>query len=96
MRFGHQACRVDTLRAIRERTRYLSTKISWLFDELPDNNASDNILALSAHLLASVAVKNVSEVIPTPGNDAILVVYKINACYNTYTRDGAFCHINNY
>ena len=40
-------------------------------------------------LSASIAVnKQISEVIPTPGNDAILVVYQINAHYNTYARDG--------
>ena len=40
-------------------------------------------------LSASIAVnKQISEVIPTPGNDAILVVHQINAHYNTYARDG--------
>ena len=68
-----------------------STKVSWLFDKLSDNNASDDGLSLSA----SVAVnKQILEVIPTPGNDAILVVYQINARYNTYARDGAFRRIN--
>ena len=77
--------------AIRERTHHPSTKVSWLFDELSDNNASDDWLFLSV----SVAVnKQISEVIPTPGNDAILVVYQINARYNTYARDGAFRRIN--
>ena len=66
-------------------------KVSWLFDELSDNNASDDGLSLSA----SVAVnKQILEVIPMPGNNAILVVYQINARYNTYTHDGAFRHIN--
>ena len=56
-------------------------KISWLFDGLS--------------LSASVAVnKQILEVIPTPGNDAILVVYQINARYNTYARDSAFRRIN--
>ena len=42
-----------------------STKASWPFDELSDNNASDDGLSLSA----SVAVnKQILEVIPTPGN----------------------------
>ena len=42
---------------------------------------SDDGLSLSA----SVAVnKQILEVIPMPGNDAILVVYQINAHYNTY------------
>ena len=68
----------------------LQQKVSWLFDELSDN-ASDDGLSLSA----SVAVnKQILEVIPTPGNDAILVVYQINARYNTYARDGAFRRIN--
>ena len=59
--------------------------------KLSDNNASDDGLSWSA----SVAVnKQISEVIPTPGNDAILVVYQINARYNTYARDGAFRRIN--
>ena len=68
-----------------------ATKVSWLFDELSDNNTSDNGLFLSA----SVAVnKQISEVIPTPGNDAILMVYQVNAHYNTYARDGTFHCIN--
>ena len=42
-------------------------------------------------LLASVAVnKQILEVILKPGNDAILVVYQINARYNTYTCDGLY------
>ena len=43
-----------------------STKVSWLFDKLYDNNVSDDGLSLSA----SVAV------ILTLGNDAILVAYQ--------------------
>ena len=44
-------------------------KISWLFDELFDNNALDDGLSLSV----SVAVnKQISEVILMLGNDAIL------------------------
>ena len=40
-------------------------------------------------LADSVAVnKQISEVILMLGNDAILVAYQINACYNTYARDG--------
>ena len=51
---------------------------------MSDNNLSDDGLSLSA----SVAVnKQISEVIPMPGNDAILVVYQINARYNTYAHD---------
>ena len=45
--------------------------VSWLFDELSDNNASDDALSLSA----SVTVKQISKVILTLGNDAILVAY---------------------
>ena len=73
VRFGDRAfaCRVDTLRAIRQQTRHPSTDVFWLFNELSDNNASDDGLSLSA----SVAVnKQISEVIPKPGNDAIFVV----------------------
>ena len=67
------------------------TKVSWPFDELSDNKASDDGLSLSA----SVAVnKQISKVILTPGNEAILVVYQINAHYNTYAHDGAFRRIN--
>ena len=58
---------------------------------LMNNNPSDDGLSLSA----SVAVnKQILEVIPTPDNDAILMVYQINTRYNTYARDGAFCCIN--
>ena len=93
VRFGDRARvrRVDTLRAIQERTRHPSTKVSWLFDKLSDNNASDNGLSLSA----SVAVnKQIPEVIPMPANDAIFVVYQSNVRYNTYAYDSAFHHIN--
>ena len=81
-RFGDQACacRVDTRMSHQKQTRRPSTKVSWLFDELFDNNASDDGLSLSA----SVAVnKQISEVILMPGNNVILVAYQINACYNT-------------
>ena len=93
VRFGDRAhaCGVDTLRAIRERTRRPSTKVSWLFDELSDNNASDDGLSLST----SVAVnKQISVVIPMPSNDAIFMIYQINAHYNTYSHDSTFCRIN--
>ena len=61
-------------------TRCPSTKVSWLFVELSDNNASDDGLFLSA----SVAVnKQILEVILTSGNNAILVAYQINVRYNT-------------
>ena len=51
VRFGDRArtCRVDTP---TKRTRHHSIKVSWLFDELSDNNASDDGLSLSV----SVAV----------------------------------------
>ena len=66
-------------------------KVSQLADELSDNNASDDGLSLSV----SVSVnKQISDVILTLGNDAILMAYQINAHYNTYARDGAFHHIN--
>ena len=83
-----RACRVDTPTShLRTNLPPFNKKVSWLFDELYDNNASDDGLSLSA----SVAVnKEILEVIPTPGNDAMLVVYQINTCYNTYTRDGTF------
>ena len=82
---------VDTPTSHRKRTRCPSIKASWQFDELSDNNVSDDELSLSV----SVAVnKQILEVILMLGNDAILIAYQINTCYNTYARDGAFCHIN--
>ena len=93
VRFGDRAhaCRVDTLTSHQKRTRHPSKKVSWLFNELSDNNASDDGLSLSV----SVAVnKQISKVIPMPGNDAILMVYQINARYNTYASDCAFHCIN--
>ena len=55
VRFGDQACacRVDTPTS-HPRTNLppFNKKVSWLFDELSDNNASDDGLSLSA----SVAV----------------------------------------
>ena len=85
-------CRVDTpTNHPKTNLSPFNKKVHWLFDELSDNNASDDALSL----LASVAVnKQILEVIPTPDNNAILVVYQINACYNTYTRDGTFRRIN--
>ena len=49
MRFGDQAhkSRVDTPTSHQKWTYYPSTKVSWLFDKLSDNNASDNGLSLS-------------------------------------------------
>ena len=78
-------CRVDIPTSyLRMNLPPFNKKISWLFDELSDDNASDDGLSLSA----SVAVnKQILEVIPMPGNDAILMVYQINARYNTYPLD---------
>ena len=46
-------------------------------------------------LSVSVAVnKQILEVILMPGNDAILMAYQINTCYNTYAHDGTFRRIN--
>ena len=52
---------------------------------------SDDGLPLSASVTVS---KKILEVILTLGNDAILVAYQINARYNTYACDNAFCNIN--
>ena len=50
---------------------------------------SDDGLSLSV----SVAVnKQALEAILMPGNDATLVAYQINFCYNTYACDGIFHH----
>ena len=49
VRFGNQAhmYRVDTPTSHHKQTRYPSIKVSWPFDELSDNNASDDELSLS-------------------------------------------------
>ena len=66
-----------------------SIKVSWLLDELSDNNASDDGLSLSI----SIAVnKQIPEVIIMLGNDAILMVYQINAHYSTYACDRPTVH----
>ena len=93
MKFGDQArvSRVDTPMSHQKGAHCPLTNVSWLFDELSDNNASDNGLSLSASVTVN---KQISEVILTPGNDAILVAYQINARYNTYANDGIFYHIN--
>ena len=94
VRFGDQAilCRVDIPTGHQNKLTTLQQKLlGYLFDELSDNNASDDGLSLSV----SVAVnKQISEVILMLANKAILVVYQINACYNSYTCDCAFHHIN--
>ena len=75
----------------QKQTHHPSTKFSWLFDELSDNNASDVGLSLSA----SVAVnKQISEVIVMLGNDALHVEYQINTCYIILMHVTAFHHIN--
>ena len=56
----------------QKQTRHPSTKVSWLFDKLSDNNASEYGLSLSV----SVAVKKqILEVILMLGKDAILLAY---------------------
>ena len=72
----------------QNQTRYPSTKVSGPFEQLSDNNASDN------GLMIVVVNKKISEVILTLGNDTILMAFQINTHYNTSARDGAFCHIN--
>ena len=62
-------------------------KVSWQYDELCDNNASDNGLSLSA------SVANLKLILML-GNNAILVAYQINTRFNAYACDGTFCHIN--
>ena len=74
-----------------EPTHCPSTKVSWLFNELFDNNELDDGLSLSA----SVAVnKQILKVILIPGNDTILMAYQINIHYNTYAHDRTFCCID--
>ena len=47
VRFGDRslACRVDTLRAIRQQTRHPSTDIFWLFNELSDTEVVPDFFA---------------------------------------------------
>ena len=71
-----------------EPTYCPSTKGFQLFDKLSDNNVSDAGLSLSA---SEAVNKQISGMIITPGNDAILAAYQINAHYNTYAHDGT-CH----
>ena len=65
----------------QKQTRRPSTKVSWLFDELSDNNASDNGFSLSA---TAAVNKQISKVIFTLVDDSILMAYQINTRYNTY------------
>ena len=93
VRFGDRAhvCRIDTPTSCQKQTCHPSTKVSWLFDELSDNNMSDDGLSL----VVSVAVnEQISEVILTLGNNATLLAYQINIRYYTYAHDRAFRHIN--
>ena len=94
VRFGDwvHACRVDTPTSHQKQTCRPSTEVSWLFDELSDNNASDDGLSLSA----SVAVnKQILEVILMPGNGAMLVAYQINApTHSAISIRLALCKIN--
>ena len=46
--------------------------VLWVFDELSDNNKSDDGLSLSVNI---AVCKKILEVIITLGNDAILVAY---------------------
>ena len=68
----------------QKQTRRHSTKVSWLFDKLSDNNASDYELSLSA---STTVNKQILEVILMLDNEAILMAYQINAHYNTDARD---------
>ena len=79
VRFGDRAhtCRVDTPMSHQKRTLCSSIKVSWLLDELSDNNASDNGLSLAMGVAVN---EQISDVILTLRNDAILVAYQINAC----------------
>ena len=82
--------KVDIPTSLQKQIHHPLTKVSCLFDELSNNNASDYGLSLSA----SVAVnKQISEVILMPGNNAILVAYQINVYYKTYAcdNDRVFC-----
>ena len=45
---------------------------------------SDDGLSLSESVVVN---KQISQVILTPGNDALLVAYQINISYNTHARD---------
>ena len=68
-----------------------SPPVSWLFDQLSNKNVSEDGLSLSSSVVVN---EQISEMILTLGNNAIFVAFQINAHYNTYARDEAFCHIN--
>ena len=76
MRFGDRArtCRVDTPTSHQRTNLPPFNKSSWLFDELSDNNASDDGLSLSVSVVVN---KQISEMIPTSSNDEIFVVTPI-------------------
>ena len=74
----------------QKQTRHPSIKVSWPFNKLSDNNASDDELSLSANVAVN---KQILEVILMLGNDAILMAYQINTRYNTYACNDTFRHI---
>ena len=55
VRFGDPAhtCRVDIPTSHQKRTRHPSTKVSWIFDKLSDNNVSEDGVSLSASVAIS-------------------------------------------
>ena len=59
VRFGERAraCRVDTLTS-HPRIPPFNKKVSWLFDELSDNNASDDGLSLSASVTVNTNLES--------------------------------------
>ena len=85
VRFGDQTC---TRRVHISMNHQNSLPVSWLFDQLSDNNVSENGLSLSS------INEQILEVILMLGNNAILMACQINARYNTYARDSVFRHIN--
>ena len=50
---GTHACRVDTPKSSQKWIHYLSTKVSWLFDKLSDNNTSDHGLYSTVSVASS-------------------------------------------
>ena len=66
-----------------------TTKVSWLFDELSDNNASYDGLSLSTSVAVNKQILKVSLMI---GKEPIRMACQINTRYNTYPRDSVFCH----
>ena len=70
-RFGDWACvsRIDMPTSRQKWTCFPLTKVSWLFDELSDNNASDDGLSLSAIVTIN---EQILEVIFMVGNNTML------------------------